>query len=232
MFNLIHTVMRVINIKGYEGLYTVTDDGRVFNVQRGRELKPKVVRGGYFEVQLWKNNKRKYFYVHHLVYNSFHKVGYDSSEKYEMAIDHINEDRQDNRLENLQKVTYRENTARSQKNRKAGLPTGITYWAERDKYRARINIKKEYFYLGVFPTAEEAGKAYEDARLAYEEHGIKPQKRDKTKKKCGRCGQTLPREEFYRTRKGAISWMCKKCSCEYAHEQWEKGKAKKKAEPE
>ena len=43
--------MRIKAIKGFEDTYAVSDDGRVFNIRSGRELKQKDNKG-YFEVTL------------------------------------------------------------------------------------------------------------------------------------------------------------------------------------
>ena len=78
------------SIKGYEGLYEVSDDGRVFSCERKvkgghnnlrlvrrKELKSYqtgtgyLERKGYLTVDLHKNNKGKQFYVHILVAEAF-----------------------------------------------------------------------------------------------------------------------------------------------------------------
>ena len=50
--------MRIKAIKGYEGTYAVSDDGRVFNIRSGNELKQKN-NNGYFTVTLCSNKKRR-----------------------------------------------------------------------------------------------------------------------------------------------------------------------------
>ena len=92
------------DVKGYEGLYSVSDQGRV----RSETIKDgngdKLILGqhktdGYCVVGLVKDKKRKHVRVHQLVMKAF-KDNPDP-ENYTM-INHINEDRSDNRVENLE----------------------------------------------------------------------------------------------------------------------------------
>lgn len=53
------------DIKGYEGLYQVSDWGRVKN-SKGVILKPDNLRG-HLRVSLWKNRIYKHFFIHRLV---------------------------------------------------------------------------------------------------------------------------------------------------------------------
>ena len=105
-------------IKGYEGLYEVSDCGRIKSLPRNnfktvRVLKPLInSRNGYVYVQLCKNNKAKAFRVHKLVIEAFTGIqldGYDVNKQ----IDHINGIKTDNRLENLEIVTQSENVKRA-----------------------------------------------------------------------------------------------------------------------
>lgn len=45
--------------------------------------------------------------------------------------------------------------------------TGVHYTNNGQKYRAQISVKNREVYLGTFATAEEAGKAYQDAVEKY-----------------------------------------------------------------
>lgn len=61
------------SIKGYERLYAVTRDGRIWSYSSNKWLTiTKGKRGkGYMFVQLWKNNKGKAVYVHQLVAKTY-----------------------------------------------------------------------------------------------------------------------------------------------------------------
>ena len=61
------------DIKDYEGLYQVSNFGKVKSIKFGKEriLKPVTDRHGYLLVSLWKNNKQKTYKVHRLVAEAF-----------------------------------------------------------------------------------------------------------------------------------------------------------------
>ena len=88
-----------IDIKGYEGLYKVSDLGRIYSVKNSLILKP-TLSGKYYTVTLYKYGKRKTFTVHYCVLNSFIQK---TSNEY--TVDHINRDTHDNRLLNLRWCT-------------------------------------------------------------------------------------------------------------------------------
>ena len=104
-------------IKGYEGLYEVSSEGRVRSLDRlvydkthrcYRSLKGVILvnRKGqhYYQVNLCKNGIRKQLYVHRLVAETFL-----SNPDNKPEIDHINTNYLDNRVENLRFVTHTEN---------------------------------------------------------------------------------------------------------------------------
>lgn len=96
-------------VVGYEGLYDVSNLGRVRSLNYHRSGRCQVLKlernnKGYLIISLSKNGKIKRFMVHRLVYEAF--VG-PIPERYEL--DHINTVRDDARLENLRCVTPKEN---------------------------------------------------------------------------------------------------------------------------
>lgn len=102
------------DIEGYEGLYQVSNLGRVKNLERyvnsrsgKRKSKEKILkqsRNRYMYVVLSKNSKRNCFTVHRLVAKAFLPNPNNLPQ-----IDHINTDKTDNRVENLRWVTHSEN---------------------------------------------------------------------------------------------------------------------------
>ena len=58
------------DIVGYEGLYAITRDGRVWSYRNNKFLKPGLV-GGYHQVNLCKEEKKKRYYIHRLVAEAF-----------------------------------------------------------------------------------------------------------------------------------------------------------------
>lgn len=105
------------DIEGYEGLYQVSNEGRVKSLERyvewrgtikhqsERILKPlENNRGGYLVVCLCKNSKVKTYTVHRLVASAF-------IENYEElpCVNHKDEDKTNNNVDNLEWCTYEYN---------------------------------------------------------------------------------------------------------------------------
>ena len=106
------------DIPGFEGLYQVSSQGRVKSLdmrtkykntsntmlRKGRVLSPKTSNKGYLEVVLVKNKVRYNKRVHQLVALTFipNPNGYN-------VINHINENKKDNFVENLEWCTIRQN---------------------------------------------------------------------------------------------------------------------------
>jgi len=96
-------------IKGYEGLYEVSNFGQVRNLNHRKENKlriktPQVSRNGYLTIALFKGGVGRRFFVHRLVAVAFIKNPHNLPE-----IDHIDTNRINNRVENLRWVTRSEN---------------------------------------------------------------------------------------------------------------------------
>ena len=97
------------DVAGYEGLYQVSSEGRVKSLERkGRKsehiLKPGVRSKGYLFVVLCAGGKSRMFSVHRLVCQAFH----DNPEN-KLDVNHINENKTDNRACNLEWSTRKEN---------------------------------------------------------------------------------------------------------------------------
>jgi hypothetical protein len=88
----------------------------------------------------------------------------------ENEIDHINGDKDDNRIENLRAVTRIQNASNRRKNdkNKSGYK-GVYYEERTGMFRAQINFGKEKKHLGRYLTAIEAYAAYCNASLKF--HG-------------------------------------------------------------
>ena len=104
------------DIPNYEGFYQASNLGRVKSLERFRKgendslasVKEKILKQqlvcGYYQVQLCKNSIGKNYFVHRLVWLAF-----NGSIPENTQVNHINEIKSDNRLENLNLMTCKEN---------------------------------------------------------------------------------------------------------------------------
>ena len=136
------------DIPGYEGLYVVSNNGRVMNVRSGRVLRGIVNNLGYIMVGLSKSGKVKMISVHRLVAEAFIKNPDNLRE-----VNHKDEDKSNNNVDNLEWCDRKYNVnygSRMDKVRKtkelSGYWTGVSktkdyhkkYWQEnKDKYRKK-----------------------------------------------------------------------------------------------
>tara|TARA_R110000772_G_scaffold261421_2_gene379897 strand:+ start:1536 stop:2015 length:480 start_codon:yes stop_codon:yes gene_type:complete len=145
------------DIKDYEGLYQVSNLGRVKSLKFGKEriLSAATNATGYSLVALC-NGKTKAITAHQLVAMAFlnHKPC-----GYKLVVDHINTIKTDNRLENLQVITHRQNCTKDKKG--TSKYTGVHWCKPRNKWRAEIRINGKTKYLGSFKSELEASEAYQ-----------------------------------------------------------------------
>lgn len=113
-------------VKDFEGLYEVSNYGRVRSLDRiiesniGETIYKKIIKGcllspvsngiGYLQVGLSNQGKIKRFYVHRLVYLIFFGEIPDDYE-----VNHIDHNKSNNSLSNLELVTKSENQLKSRK---------------------------------------------------------------------------------------------------------------------
>lgn len=88
------------DIFGYEGMYQVSDLGRVRSKHRGEwtVLKQKNSRCGYFRIGLWKDRKQKFLLVHRIVAQAF----IPNDNLFNDQVNHKDENKQNNRASNLE----------------------------------------------------------------------------------------------------------------------------------
>lgn len=96
--------MMIKDIAGYEGLYKVTSEGDVYSVKRKKNLKPQKDKDGYYCVNLYDGSgKQKRFFIHRLV-----ALAFIPNPEGKPTVNHLNECKTDNRLENLTWATMKE----------------------------------------------------------------------------------------------------------------------------
>ena len=152
------------DIPNYEGRYQVSDLGGVRSLDRldslDRKIQGKVMSnrmgGNYFKVSLCKDGKIKDEYVHVLVAESF----LNHKKQRGIVVDHINNDGFDNRLENLQIITQRENI---NKDCKGSSKYDGVYKGHSDKWYSHLRVSGKDFHLGTFNTESRANIAYQFA---------------------------------------------------------------------
>ena len=95
---------KIVDVKGYEGVYAVTTHGRVWSIRYKRWIKPYLTGNGYCTVRLCLDCREEDRKVHGLVGEAF-----ISNPENKPQINHKNGIKIDNRVSNLQWVTAREN---------------------------------------------------------------------------------------------------------------------------
>ena len=105
------------DIDSYEGLYQISNKGRVKSLKYGKEriLRAHDNGDGYLKVQLYKNTARQYRYIHRLVAETFIANQHNLPE-----INHKDENKKNNRVENLEWMTSKENNNYGTRNERVG----------------------------------------------------------------------------------------------------------------
>lgn len=143
--------------------YQVSSLGNVKSLKHGKQriLKGGINSRGYHCVGLCKGGVQKERTVHQLV--AIHFLNHLPS-GLELIIDHIDGNKKNNRLDNLQIVTNRFNASKGYISKEtSSYYTGVSRHKLRNKWRARIYINGKDKHLGLFETELEASQAYQKA---------------------------------------------------------------------
>jgi hypothetical protein len=145
-------------IPGYENLYEASDQGRIrsFNSNRGDGyvFTNRANSRGYFTVSLVKEKVSKQYLVHQLVAMTFLNHVPNGNT---LVVDHINDNKLDNRLMNLQVIHNFQNIGKS---KKYTTSQGFYYNKAIKKYYAQVKFNGVRKSLGLHKTAGEAREAY------------------------------------------------------------------------
>ena len=157
------------DIPGYEGMYQVSDLGRVKSLERKviksngtpynvveRIRKLSYDKDGYNVVNLLNNGDRKKHRVSVLVAICFLNHTPNGNT---IVVDHINKDITNNSLDNLQLITQRLNLSKDKIN-KSSKYTGVYFDKKCKNWRASIFKNGKTFNLGNFKTEYEAHLTY------------------------------------------------------------------------
>lgn len=150
---------RKITQEELKDLFDYCDGSLVWKQNRGRQAKVGGIAGtptaaGYVQI----NTKQKKYLAHRLIYLWHYGVLPD-------ALDHINGDRVDNRIENLRPCNPFENTQNSlmRKDNTSGVK-GVNWKKQENKWVTRIQVEGNRKYLGSFTSLEDAKLAITEAR--------------------------------------------------------------------
>ena len=136
-------------MKHFDSNYIIYPDGRVYSVRRGIFLKPIIDKQGYFKCVIY----QKLYFIHRLVAEYYIPNPNNYPE-----VNHKNFIKSDNQVENLEWVTARQNVNHKYNSQYPGA-TQVKL-KNRIKYKSQITHNKNYIYLGLFDTPEEASNAY------------------------------------------------------------------------
>lgn len=204
--------MKWKDVKGYEGLYQVSENGEVRSMDRmqkgryGQVLHHGSVlwqgrnKDGYHIVTFNVDKKKVVKKVHRLVYEAFVGELVDG-----FVIDHIDNNKDNNAVSNLQQVTNRVNTT---KDRHSDLPPCIFH--NRNRYAVSVFYGGHSKYIGVFDTIDEAIEArdYVFEQISKSETPKRIVRRNTFKngyKICPCCGEEKPITEYYKNKYARLS---------------------------
>ena len=94
------------DVKGYEGLYKVSNKGRVYSLITNRYMVPQLSNSGYHYINLTKDNETKKLTIHRLV--AFMFVHNPNPEKFKI-VNHKDENKLNNNASNLEWCEYQYN---------------------------------------------------------------------------------------------------------------------------
>jgi len=157
------------DVPNYVGYYQVSNLGRVkslsrkinngksFYISKEKILKPATDKNGYINVALCMHSILKSIKVHQLVAMAF--LGHERCGM-KLVIDHINDIKSDNNVDNLQIVSNRFNVRKTQGDASSNYK-GV-YWSKTSKkWVAQIKINGRQINLGHFINEIDAHNMYQ-----------------------------------------------------------------------
>jgi len=162
------------DVIGHEGMYQISNLGNVKSLARidarGCHRRDKILKtqyvstSGYLVANLYKNGKMKTRTIHQLVAEAFLNHTPNGKKANSTIVNHINFDRTDNRLDNLELTTMRKNT--NQKHLKSSSDYTGVHWTKK-KWRSKIVINGKQLHLGLYENEKEAGIKYFSALVMF-----------------------------------------------------------------
>ena len=143
-----------MEIPNYKGYYYIEPNGDVYSQDRidingrfieGQKMIPRVDKDGYYKVGLRKNGTQKYFFVHRLL-----ALTYIPNPNNHPCVNHIDCNRQNNNLNNLEWCTIMYNNQSINTSKKFGTieltkcnTYRIRYISNKKTYRKCFKTEKE-----------------------------------------------------------------------------------------
>ena len=130
------------DIKNYEGLYQVSNKGRVKSLNYNRSgkeriLKPRKASNGYLQVGLVKEGERKWYCVHRLVLSTFNP----NPDMENLEVNHLDENKENNMLDNLEWVTHKSNCNHGTRNKRVAEKLRGRTLSEETKQKLSESLK-------------------------------------------------------------------------------------------
>lgn len=138
-----------VEIQGFEN-YLISSFGNVFSKFSKKNLIKHKNTSGYLFVNLYKNKKGSPCMIHKLTFENFNNIKSNRN----FVIDHINNIKTDNNLENLQLITNRENSTKNKIN-KSGFSC---VYKNGKSWIVRTRVKGEKITIGTFKNLDFAVK--------------------------------------------------------------------------
>jgi len=139
-------------IKGYDGKYNISSYGRVWSNVKNRML--SLSKEKYHRVVLMDGIKIRHLFVHLLVWDHF------GNELRTKQVDHIDENKYNNKIENLQLLTNQENVSKHNLLRTDTTSKFIgVHWHKKNKKWVAMEKHK---HIGCYENEYEAHLAYQN----------------------------------------------------------------------
>lgn len=127
------------DIKNYEGLYQVSNTGKVKSLINNIILKGCPDKNGYLRVLLYKNNKKKLCGIHRLVAETYVK-----NFNHHATVNHIDGDKLNNTPSNLEYMSFEDNLKHAHKTGLFGDIYGEDNKASKLTEKQVLEIREKY----------------------------------------------------------------------------------------
>lgn len=162
------------DVPNYEGFYKASNYGRIISLGRvikystGKSIpiKEKMLSfksksSIYYSLVFTKSNQKKQYKLHQVIAMTF--LGHKPN-KFGVTVNHINGNKKDNRLCNLELLSNRENTADGFSRLPKSSKYAGVYWNNRDLiFKTNLTINNRTVYLGSYKNEDLAGLVYVNA---------------------------------------------------------------------